>query len=141
MFVAVDDDSKMMHPHKQSEPHVTQFSLSPALLHWQAIHDRYCLLRQLSDAEALGGSSVSCNRNRALVLEDEIEDLECVLEDLTREVALSADLLPSHINAILTVLLADMKIRHQIDESDTAILLILSAQRTLTMVANEKALP
>lgn len=122
----------MMCDHQQNGPPDTQSGFASALSYWQATHDRYHTLRRLSDAEAQLAPPYPGETLRESALESEIDDLGCALEDAALQIALSPDTSPSDIDAILCVLLDDLIIRHQLENSDTAIHLILSARRVLT---------
>ncbi len=119
-----------MRAHQYNERPDMQF----AFANWKQIHDQYQTLRRLSDMEAHLSVQYPGKCMRTATLETEIDHMECSLEDAAAWVAQAPGRSSSDIDAILNVLMADLKIRHQIDDGDMAVHLILSAQRVL-MVA------
>lgn len=118
-----------MPAHKQDETP----DMQSAFANWKQVHDRYHALRRLSDAEAHPSLYHPDRWVRTAALETEIDCAEYLLEDAAAWVVLAPGESPSDIDAILNVLLADLKIRHQIEDNDMAVQLILSAQRVLTL--------
>lgn len=124
-------DVEMMHAHRPEEQPDNQATFSSVYDHWAQLHDRFFSLRRLSDA----ASRISTDNLRFHVqekeLENEIDSLERCLEETTEQIMQATDILPSHMNAILRVLLADLKYRHHLDDDDLAVRLIKRA-RALT---------
>lgn len=127
---------EMMNVYRKRTPANPQSVFVHAFSTWTHIYERYCLLRSISDSMACSSSQHPAHNARLSVLDAEIEGLECALEETTETLSKAPEITPSDLEPILKVLMVDLKVRHQISDSDLTVVLVTTAQRALQRLEN-----
>jgi len=127
--------------HPPNGPTGAQTVFARAFADWSQLYERYRSLRSISDAMVFTSLRHPDHAADMLSVEAEIDDLECLLEDATMRIALAPDAMAPDIFSILGVVLADLKTRHLVSDTDLTIRLITTAQRLIAMATSERTLP